>query len=157
MNTRHYYYDKNKKSNCLDCKYPLINDRGISELVHDSVGRYVYINIYDAEGNYKTHWSYNVSFDGVHPNEDYEKGKETRLQHHTKKICNYIREDYVTYCESKEITDEVMRRELINEWNFDYEFVQNLSSKEVKRIYEIGPAEYDRELEDQNMDNYYYK
>lgn len=155
MNTRHYYYDKNKKSNCLDCKYPLINDRGISEIVHDSVGRYVYINIYDAEGNYKTHWSYNVSFDGVHPNEDYEKGKETRLQHHTKKICNYIREDYVTYCESKEITDEVMRRELINEWNFDYEFVQNLSSKEVKRIYEIGPAEYDRELEDQNMDNYY--
>lgn len=123
MNTRHYYYDKNKKSNCLDCKYPLINEQGINELVH--------------------------------PNEDYEKGKETRLQHHTKKICNYIREDYVTYCESKEITDEVMRRELINEWNFGYEFVQSLSSKEVKRIYEMGPAEYDRELEDQNMDNYY--
>lgn len=155
MNTRHYYYDKNKKSNCLDCKYPLINDRGISELVHDSVGRYVYINIYDAEGNYKTHWSYNVSFGGVHPNEDYKKGKETRLQHHIKKICNYIREDYITYCESKEITDEVMRRELINEWNLNYGFVQNLSSKEVKRIYELGPAEYDRELEDQNMDNYY--
>jgi hypothetical protein len=155
MNTRHYYYDKNKKSNCLDCKYPLINEQGINELVHDSVGKYVYINIYDAEGNYKTHWTYNVAFDGVHPNEDYEKGKETRLQHHTKKICNYIREDYVTYCESKEITDEVMRRELINEWNFGYEFVQSLSSKEVKRIYEMGPAEYDRELEDQNMDNYY--
>ena len=101
MNTRHYYYDKNKKSNCLDCKYPLINEQGINELVHDSVGKYVYINIYDAEGNYKTHWTYNVAFDGVHPNEDYEKGKETRLQHHTKKICNYIREDYVTLCLTK--------------------------------------------------------
>lgn len=155
MNTRHYYYDKNKKSNCLDCKYPLINEQGISELVHDSVGRYVYINIYDAEGNYKTRWTYNVSFGGVHPNEDYEKLEETRLQYHTKKICNYIREDYITYCESKEINDEVMRRELVNEWNFGYEFVQNLSSQEVKRIYEMGPAEYDRELEEQNMDNYY--
>lgn len=155
MNTRHYYYDEVKKGNCIDCKYPLINEQGISELVHDSIGKYVYINIYDAEGNYKTRWTYNVSFGGVHPNEDYEKGKETRLQYHTKKICNYIREDYITYCESKEITDEVMRRELVNEWNFGYEFVQNLSSKEVKRIYEMGPAEYDRELEEQNMENYY--
>lgn len=66
MNTRHYYYDKIKKSNCLDCKYPLINEQGISELV--------------------------------------------------------------------------------NEWNYGYEFVQNLSSQEVKRIYETSPTEYYREL-----------
>ena len=152
MNTRHYYYDEAKKSNCIDCKFPLINKQGISELVHDSVARYVYINIYDDEGNYKTHWSYNVSFGGVHPNEDYEKGKEARLQHHIEKICNLIREDYITYCESKEITDEVMRRELVNEWNFGYEFVQNLSSQEVKRIYEMGPAEYSTELDEQEID-----
>lgn len=131
MNTRHYYYDKNKKSNCLDCKYPLINEQGINELVHDSVGKYVYINIYDAEGNYKTHWTYNVSFDGVHPNEDYEKGKEARLQHHIKKICNLIREDYKTYCESKEITDEVMRRELVNEWSLNYVFKFIRSKKDL--------------------------
>lgn len=43
----------------------------------------------------------------------------------------------------------------MNTRHYYYGFVQNLSSKEVKRIYELGPAEYDRELEDQNMDNYY--
>ena len=155
MNTKHYYYDEATQSNTLDCVYPIVDKCAIDELVHNSVARYVYINIYDAEGNYRTHWTYNVSFGGVHPNENYEKGKETRLQHHINNICNYIQEDYKTYCESKEITDEVMRRELVNEWNFNLEFVQNLSSRELKRIYEMGPEEYDRELEEQERDGIY--
>lgn len=155
MNTKHYYYDEAKKANCLDCVYPIVDKCAIDELVHNSVARYVYINIYDTEGNYRTHWTYNISFGGVHPNENYEKGKEARLQRHIEKICNLIREDYKTYCESKEITDEVMRRELVNEWKLNFEFVQDLSSRELKRIYEMGPEEYDRELEEQERDGIY--
>lgn len=89
-----YYFDENKKRNCLDCKYPVLNMREISELVHDSVGCYVYIKIYDAKGNYRTEWSYENTFDGVHPGEEYNEGKEKRLQQHIDKICCYILEDY---------------------------------------------------------------
>ena len=89
-----YYFDKNKNCNCLDCKYPVIDMCEISELVHDSVGCYVYIKIYDSKGNYRTEWSYENTFDGVHPGEDYNEGKEKRLQRYVDKIFYYILEDY---------------------------------------------------------------
>lgn len=33
--------------------------------------------------------------------------------------------------------------------------IQNLNSRELKRIYEMGPEEYDRELEEQERDGIY--
>lgn len=149
MKTNHYYYNENTKCNSLDCQYPTINKKAIDELVHNSVAHHICINIYNANGIYLTHWTYEVSFGGVRSGEDYNKGKEARLQHHIKKIIDYIKEDYTTYCEEKTITDDVMRRELINEWHFNYAFVQGLDTKELKRIYELGPVEYQEEIEEQ--------
>lgn len=148
MKTENYYYNENIKSNCLDCQYPNINKQAIKDLVQDSIARYVYIYIYDEKGNHRTHWTYEISFAGVRVGEDYQKSKEKCLKKHIKKICEYIEEDYKTYCESKEVTVDMMKREMVNEWKFGLEFVNKLSSQEVKRIYELGPNGYRQEQED---------
>lgn len=148
-----YYYDENKKANCLDCHYPEIDEKAIEEIVKNSLARYIYINIYDEKNKLVTFWSYEVKHGGFHLNEDPKVVTAERIKNHTARIKRYIQKSYNDYVVNANVlTPEKVRRSLLNDFNLNFEFVASLSDAEALRIFNKGVDEYNAELYDQELE-----
>lgn len=148
-----YYYDENKKANCLDCHYPEIDEKAIEEIVKNSLARYIYINIYDEKNELVTFWSYEVKHGGFHLNEDAKVVTAERIKNHTARLKRYIQKSYNDYVVNANVlTPEKVRRSLLNDFNLNFEFVASLSDAEALRIFNKGVDEYNAELYEQELE-----
>lgn len=148
-----YYYDENKKANCLDCHYPEIDEKAIEEIVKNSLARYIYINIYDEKSELVTFWSYEVKHGGFHLNEDAKVVTAERIKNHTARLKRYIQKSYNDYVVNANVlTPEKVRRSLLNDFNLNFEFVASLSDAEALRIFNKGVDEYNAELYEQELE-----